>query len=384
MPLSAELWVTWRTSRPTCMFLDRRALLLRHDLADAAREFLRVEIVFLLADLDGDVGRFVAAAFGDGEQKLEQILLQPRHDPADHTEIEQRDAVVGGDEDVPRVWVGMEEAVHQDLLEVGVKHLLGERGAIEFHPGERAQIGDFFARDELHREHARRAVVGDGGGDHEPRKFAELLAQGGEIARLLPVIELLEQALAELLEQLAELVAFPHLGVVIEEIGDVLERLEIFHHPLADLRTLDFHRDRAAVAQRGAMHLAQRRRGHRLVFEILKGFRKADAELFADDFFDFGEAERLDLILQPGERVEVSRREQLHARREELADLDEGGPELLEVGRQLVGFRRLLRRDLLLGGERFVETARLHEIGPAVFHEDPRDLAIALQMLWFQ
>ena len=95
-----------------------------------------------------------------------------------------------------------------------------------------------------------------GAGTMRRGKFAELVAQGGEVVRFLAVIELLQEALPELREQLAELVAFPHLGVVIEEIGDVLERLEILHHPLADLRALDLDRDRAAVAQSGAMDLA--------------------------------------------------------------------------------------------------------------------------------
>ena len=152
-------------------FLDRGALLLGDDLADAAGEFLRVEVFFFLADLDRDVGGFVAAAFGDGEQELEQIFLQARHDPPDHPEVEQRDPVVGRDEDVPGVRIGMEEAVDQDLLEVGVEHFLGERGAVELHPGERAQVGDFFPGDELHREDARGAVIGDRRGDDEAREI---------------------------------------------------------------------------------------------------------------------------------------------------------------------------------------------------------------------
>ena len=60
----------------------------------------------------------------------------------------------------------------------------------------------------------------------------------------------------ELRKELAKLVAFPHLRVVIEEIGDLLERFEILHHPLADLRALHRHRDRAAVAQSRTMDLA--------------------------------------------------------------------------------------------------------------------------------
>ena len=84
----------------------------------------------------------------------------------------------------------------------------------------------------------------------------QLLANGGEVGRLLPVIEFPEEALAELLEHLAELVAPAHLGVLIEELGDLLDRLQVFHHLLANAGPLHLDRDRAAVAQGGAVDLA--------------------------------------------------------------------------------------------------------------------------------
>ena len=45
-------------------------------------------------------------------------------------EVEQGDAAVLGQEDVAGVGIGMEEAVDQDLLEIGPEELLGQRGAV--------------------------------------------------------------------------------------------------------------------------------------------------------------------------------------------------------------------------------------------------------------
>src|SRR5689334_13168443 len=102
--------------------------------------------------------------------------------------------------------VGVEEAVHQDLLEIRAEYFFGERGAVEFNLRERAQLGDFFPGHELHREDARGAVIGDRGGNDNARERAELFAQGREIARFLPIIEFLQKAATELLEELAEFV----------------------------------------------------------------------------------------------------------------------------------------------------------------------------------
>ena len=119
------------------------------------REIRPVKVLFFLANLDRDIGRVFTVAFGNREKQLQQIFLQARHDPAHHAQIEQRDPVIVRDENVARMRVGVEETVDQNLLEISAEKFLGQRGAVEFHPGERAQIGDLFPRHELHREDAR-------------------------------------------------------------------------------------------------------------------------------------------------------------------------------------------------------------------------------------
>ena len=59
------------------------------------------------------------------------------------------------------------------------------------------------------------------------------------------------------------------------------------------------------------MYLTERRRGHRLAFEARKGLGDADAELRRDDLLDPFVSERLDVVLQPRERLEVRLRQEV-------------------------------------------------------------------------
>ena len=120
------------------------------------------------------------------------------------------------------------------------------------------------------------------------------------------------------------------------------------------------------------------------LFEIGEGFRDSHAQLGADDFLDLVETKRLHFVLQAGERLEVRLRQQFDPGREELPELDEGRPQFLQIVGQLVCLRRFRRRDPLLGGEGLGKSGLLHQIGPAVLHEDPGDLAIAIEVLRFE
>ena len=198
-------------------------------------------------------------------------------------------------------------------------------------------------------------------------KPATCLRNGEKIVRLLPVIELAQQALAKLVEHLAELVALSKLGVVIEELRDLIERIEVFDHRLANSRTLHFHGDLPAIAQDAPMHLAERGRRHRRDVEIGKRFRHTNAELGRDDLLDFVERERLDFVLQPGERFEVSA----------AASARRGWRAAARVSRTSARvfrdrpparsrFGRFFGRDALLGCQRFLEPAFFDQIGATV------------------
>jgi len=139
-------------------------------------------------------------------------------------------------------------------------------------------------------------------------------------------------------------------------VHDLRERLQIFEDLLPDAGALDLHRHEPAVAQGGAVHLAQRGRGHGHVFEFRESLGDPDAQLGRDDLLDLLEGEGLDGVLKPRERLQVGRRQEVGARREKLSDLDQARPEPLEVAGELLGLGRALsRREPLRLGQVLVE-----------------------------
>ena len=150
----------------------------------------------------------------------------------------------------------MEETVDQNLLEISAEQFFRERAPVEFHPGEGTEVGDLFAVHVFHRQNARAAVVRDRFRDDNVRKRAQIFANRGEVVRLLPVIEFAHEALPKFIEHLAKLVALADGRMVVEEFGDLIDRVEVLEHRFANSRALDFHRHRAAVPKAGEMHLA--------------------------------------------------------------------------------------------------------------------------------
>ena len=82
-----------------------------------------------------------------------------------------------------------------------------------------------------------------------------------------------------------------------------MQDFQILDDDFAYAGSLDFDDDRAPVAHRGAMHLAQRGRGHRLRLELRESFGDAHAQLVRHDLFDFLKGETADIILQARERI---------------------------------------------------------------------------------
>ena len=98
------------------------------DLGDHGRD---VVAVVLDVDLGGvrhatqierDIGEQIDVTLCEGEQDEEQLAARLGLQAADHAQVQQPDSVVGP-EHVARVGVGMEEAVFEDLLVVGLDQL---------------------------------------------------------------------------------------------------------------------------------------------------------------------------------------------------------------------------------------------------------------------
>ena len=271
--------------------LDLGVLIHTDELRDLPAKFLLVERIELLADLARAFRGFVAVPRADREQQLQKVLLHRGGDPPDHSEVEKSEPPVLRQEDVSGMRVRVEEPVDQDLLQIGLVELFGERGAVGLEPLERGERRDLSTEDEVHRQHARSRVVLDRGRNREPPELLQVLAQRQQVLGFLAVIELAEKSLAELVHHLLELVEPSGLGVPVEQLGDLGEGGQVFHDLLADAGSLDLDGDRAAVPQDCAMHLPERRGRERSGLEFRKRLRDADAELFVHDPLDFRERE---------------------------------------------------------------------------------------------
>ncbi len=79
------------------------------------------------------------------------------------------------------------------------------------------------------------------------------------------------------------------------------------------------------------MHLRQRSSRGRLSIEFSKQLRDAATQFGRNYLLDFIKRERLDLILQTGQRLKVRFGQKVAARRQELAQLNKSGAQLLQI-----------------------------------------------------
>ena len=192
------------------------------------------------------------------------------------------------------------------------------------------------------------------------------------------VVELAQQRLAELLEHVLEGEAPADLGVLVEERRHLGEGFEVLQDHLADPGPLDLDRHRPAVPQHRAVDLSQGSRGEGSGVEFEKSLRQAHAELAPDDLLHVAERERLDPVLQPGESVQIRRRQQVRARREELAELDERRPQGFEVLGELLRISGDLLGDLDV---RQIDVDGLDQVRAPVLDQQAGEILVALQVL---
>lgn len=167
--------------------------------------------------------------------------------------------------------------------------------------------------------------------------------------------------------------------MLVEDLRDVLHGRKVQRQPLADVGALHLDGNVAPVPQRGAVHLSQRCGGERFRVERREVLRDAQPQLLADDALDAGVGERIDRILEARQRLEVRRRQQVGARRQQLPELDVGGTEPLEISGELLRGRRAGRGAGVFGAERLFEAGAIHQIGAPVLEQQPGNVFIAFQ-----
>ncbi len=134
------------------------------------------------------------------------------------------------------------------------------------------------------------------------------------------------------------------------------------------------------------MHLADRRRCDRLPLEVEEEPVEGVAEILLDHALGLLERERAHVVLKAAQLGDDVRRHDIRPRREQLAELDEGRPELVEQFPQMLAARRAdarlrLREPRLRRAARqeVGELVRLEEVTEAVADHHLRDLRQASQ-----
>ncbi len=99
-------------------------LVARHQRGDLSLVLVEIEVRSPISHGHEHVGRHGSLALAHGSEESDEPVLQLRCHPYDHPEVDQSQAAVRRQEHVARVGVGVDEAVHEDLVEVGPEELL--------------------------------------------------------------------------------------------------------------------------------------------------------------------------------------------------------------------------------------------------------------------
>ena len=188
----------------------------------------------------------------------------------DHAQVEQGQAPVVEQQHVARVRVGMDQAVHEHLVEVGLHQRIGPRAQVQLETRHVGHLGDLGAVEQVHHQHARGAHPTHGLGDADVGEVAQVVGEGLEVVGLEPVVELAEQGLAELARPLGEVVAAADVAEAVDGAGQLGDQVQVGADGAEDVGTLHLHRHPAPATQGGRMHLRQRGGGQRLGVEALE------------------------------------------------------------------------------------------------------------------
>src|SRR5690606_39251892 len=230
------------------------------------------------------------------DEELDQVVAHLDRQSADIADVDQADAPIRHEDDVPRMRVAVEHAMLEDLAEEArcetPCRLLPDVSR-QAAPLER---GELLTVEVLHGEDASRRELGV-----RPRE-ADVLVIGGLTPEALEVVELVgevELAPYRALEDAEDAFGIeePHPGPTAQKIDQQAEDDEVLldHALEAGLSHLDH--DLVAAFRDRAVHLCDRRGGDRLLVDRCEELVRASAELDVEDASDLRERRRRHVVL---------------------------------------------------------------------------------------
>ena len=310
-----------------------------------AQVALLVVVLQTGADADDLVGDFLAPAVDRGEQQLQQPFAQPRRHVRDHAQVEDRQLPLWRDAEVARVRVGMDFAMHEDLVQIAAHQRLGQRLHRLLGTAHRRNGVHPYAVHQLHGQHPAAAQIPQRLRHDQFGIGRQMLAEAGEVAGFGLEIQFHAQAFGELAEPVgkAHLAADP--GEVVGGTGEAAQHRQVRAQLRGDIGFLHLHRHLAAIVQAGTVHLGDRAAAQRFGVEPGEQLVHRNPEILFDDGANLRHRDRRDVLLHAFQRRHVLRRNHVRPRGQHLAKLDEGDAQRFQVGDELGG--------IVIGGDAF-------------------------------
>ena len=226
-----------------------------------------------------------------------------------------------------------------------------------------AYVGPFQT---LECEHAVRRVTPPDPRHRDALVSGEVPPERLRVAGLLLVVELLPDRPGELVHQRVRIDEVECPDALARKTDGGPQQLQIGLDLARRVGPLHLDDDVRAVRQRRAVHLADRGRGDRRLLEAQERALEGEPEIDLHDLLDLLEGNRRDVVLELAQLDDDVRRHEVRAGRQQLPELDERRPELVEhlaqappaFGDRLVGRR----------------AATVEEIAEAVASRDADDL----------
>ena len=303
-----------------------------------------VDVGRAAADFEQDVGRELAVLLDDGDEEIGDLAPRVVAELAAATEVGEGHAAVGQREEVARVRVGVEEAVHEDLLVVADDALVRRRLAVDMGAVELVEPVERDADDSLLGQHGRGRAVPVDRREVDVGVIGERRAETLAVAGLVDVVALLVDCARELVDQADEVVLAPEVGAALNAPRLRAKDVEVGLDDLVDVGALHLHGHRRAVEHDCHVHLADARGRGRHLVELGVELLERLAERALDLAPYLLERERLHRVLQPRELLGERGGDEVGAHGEHLPDLGERRAEPLHRAAQ-----SLLRREVRIG-----------------------------------
>mmetsp|Transcript_69528 Transcript_69528/g.148694 ORF Transcript_69528/g.148694 Transcript_69528/m.148694 type:complete len:418 (+) Transcript_69528:1291-2544(+) len=271
-------------------------------------------------------------------------------DAGHEAEVQDSQLALGGSEHVAGVWIRMEQALVEELCEVGHHTDIDQ---LPYIVG--LGLGELLALEPACDMHLSGAILREVGWDDNPLQSGHVLLHLEAILALVHIVQLLEDPGCELVEEghevRAPLVPHAHLLKVGEEGGRLANQVKIQGDSLQHRRPLNLHRHLHAgwIQEGGPVDLPQRSSRHWLWShdreEVVLGDGTAEflAELLVQGFQSDGCAVRWHLVAELLQLHHSAGREQVRTDAQGLPQLDE---ERAQRGDHRVELRRPLHLHL--------------------------------------